>query len=68
MLWNEFDYYMQVKVMDYIASNVLKSNIEENVKEAVVAALNELDMWSNSPCIVIEDIEVALAQDPYIEK
>jgi hypothetical protein len=49
MLWNEFDYDIQTEVLSKIQTLIKK---EHNLllKRGIVAALNELETWSNSPC------------------
>lgn len=67
MLWNELDYDDQIKVLDKISSLVEKEK-DSIVKSGLVAALNELDIWSNTPCnepvdIYKEEFDVSLAFD-----
>lgn len=73
MQWNELDYEMQMKVIERISSLLNKEKNKE-VREALIAAIHELEIWSNSPCTELEEnrypmeeegIFVATAKDPY---
>lgn len=48
-MWNELNYENQTEVMELIKKLAFEQQSHE-VKEALVAALVELNMWSNSPC------------------
>ena len=65
--WNEFDYTTQSEVMDFIDN--FKKKAPSHLKEAVTAAIMELEVWANTPCQEIEVDEegrvIARAQDPY---
>jgi hypothetical protein len=67
--WNEFDYTTQTEVMDFIDN--LRKKAPPYLKEAVVAAVYELEMWANSPCQEIDVDEegrvIAHARTPYGE-
>ena len=48
MQWNEVDYATQLKALGRIAILVARED-DKDVRLAIVAALNELDLWSNNP-------------------
>lgn len=52
MQWNELEYSFQMKVIDRIAS-LLKE--EDEMSYGIIAAIHELEIWSNSPCSILED-------------
>jgi hypothetical protein len=56
LLWNEIDYETQVKVMDLVEQLLLKQT-EIPLQDGMAAALAELEIWSNSPCKVLEQID-----------
>jgi hypothetical protein len=58
MLWNEISYEEQVQILEKIC-DLARQETNFNIKKGLVAALNELDLWSNSPCpeYVDRDIE-----------
>lgn len=61
MQWNELDWATQMKVIDRIATLLRE---DDEMKAGVIAAIHELEVWSNSPCLVIEgDPFVSLATD-----
>ncbi len=68
-MWNEFDYTEQMDVLDFI--DQFKKKAPAHLREAIAAAVTELNMWANTPCLVIEldedGREIARAQDPYEE-
>jgi hypothetical protein len=53
MQWNEVDYDNQMKVVDRI-SDLLDKERDPIMLAGIIAAIHELEIWSNSPCIVIE--------------
>lgn len=53
-LWNEIDYDTQKRVMDLIEELLLKRT-DEDLQDGMAAALSELEIWSNSPCQIVED-------------
>jgi hypothetical protein len=50
MQWNEVDYETQLKALGRIAILVAREE-DKDIRLAIVAALNELDLWSNNPNI-----------------
>ena len=70
MIWNELDYGLQVKVIDRIVE-LLKDEENGDMQDGLIAAIHELEVWSNTPCqIVGEDglpdyVAVAVEQDPF---
>ena len=65
MLWNELSYNDQLKVLNLIEDLLLRQSDEE-MQDGLVAALNELEIWSHAPCggslTSIEEPYVAQAQ------
>ena len=53
MQWNELDYDLQMKVVDRII-NLLDKEKDPMMWEGIVAAMHELEIWSNSPCLTVE--------------
>lgn len=70
MIWNELDYELQVKVMDRIVE-LLENEEDGDMQDGLIAAIHELEVWSNTPCqIVGEDglpdyVAIAVEQDPF---
>lgn len=65
MLWNELTWEMQMQVVDKIEEVLLKeTNVE--MQDAIVAAMNELEIWSNTPCKIIEDFRGSEEGEPYV--
>lgn len=70
ILWNELSYETQIKVMDLMELLLLEqSDIE--LQDGLAAAISELEIWSNSPCEVIdgenESVFIAQATDQNTE-
>lgn len=61
MIWNQLDYNLQQKVIDRIVT-LLETEEDSNMQDGLIAAVHELEVWSNSPCEVL-DIE----EDPFCE-
>jgi hypothetical protein len=61
MIWNQLNYDLQQKVIDRIVT-LLESEEDSVMQDGLIAAVHELEVWSNSPCQVI-DIE----EDPFCE-
>ncbi len=62
MLWNQLDYPLQSKVIDRIV-DLLKDEEDDTMQDGIIAAVHELEVWSNSPCQTL-DVE----DDPFCEK
>jgi len=62
MLWNHLDYNLQSKVIDRIV-DLLKDEEDSIMQDGIIAAVHELEIWSNSHCTVT-DVE----DDPFCEK
>lgn len=66
-MWNEFDYITQAETMNFL--NNFKRKAPSHLKEAVGAAIAELEMWANTPCPELEVDEeghaIVVAQTPY---
>ena len=52
MLWNELNYDLQQKVIDRIV-DLLKDEENDAMQDGLIAAVHELEVWSNTPCIII---------------
>lgn len=68
MIWNELDYELQVKVIDRIV-DLLKVEDDDDMQDGLIAAVHELEVWSNTPCTVMDNSNtyVAEAKDPFPE-
>jgi hypothetical protein len=68
MQWNDLSFDVQQKVYARMEDLLLRETDEE-LQVAIVAAMEELETWDNSPCKVVESKEdwpyVAQAVDPY---
>jgi hypothetical protein len=70
MIWNELDYGLQVKVIDRIVE-LLKDEEDGDMQDGLIAAIHELEVWSNTPCQTVgedglpEYVAVAVEQDPF---
>lgn len=70
MLWNELDYHTQMKVIDRIV-DLLKEENDDLMQDGIIAAVHELEVWSNSPCQIVgedgftEYVAIAVEQDPF---
>jgi hypothetical protein len=68
MQWNELDYSLQQKVIDRIV-DILKDENDSLMQDGIMAAVHELEIWSNTPCTIDEEPMVAKAyfedQDDY---
>ena len=53
MQWNEIDYDNQMKVVDRIA-DLLDKEKAPMMRAGIIAAIHELEIWSNSPCLTVE--------------
>jgi hypothetical protein len=69
LLWNELTYELQMQVLDKF-EDLLQKETDNDVRLAIAAGITELEIWSNTPCKIIEDFEgfsndhVAEATDP----
>ena len=52
MLWNELNYDLQQKVIDRIV-DLLKDEENDAMQDGLIAAVHELEVWSNTPCTII---------------
>lgn len=66
MLWNELDYDAQMKVLSSI-STLLNDDKNSLIHEDILAAIQELKTWSNSP-IFDEDMidDKIICSEPYV--
>jgi hypothetical protein len=61
MIWNQLNYGLQQKVIDRIVT-LLEIEEDSDMQDGLIAAIHELEVWSNSPCQVF-DTEA----DPFCE-
>ena len=61
MIWNELDYATQMRVIDKIV-DLLKDEDDGLMQDGIIAAVHELEIWSNSP---IEG-EIEPEADPFV--
>jgi len=67
MLWNELEYSDQMKIIDRIVS-LLEKEDDSLMQDGIIAAIHELEVWSNSPCQILdEDVLVVQATDSWEE-
>lgn len=70
MIWNELDYSLQRRVIDRIV-DLLKDEEVGEMQDGIIAAVHELEIWSNTPCEIIGDddyVAIAVEQDPFSER
>jgi hypothetical protein len=58
MLWNELDFEIQREVLLKII-NLVDDEPNMETRDAIRAAFLELRMWSNFPCPVIDNKDIA---------
>lgn len=63
MQWNQLEYSFQQKIIDKIVS-LLEGENNEEIQDGIIAALHELELWSNSPILIKtnDDFEEMLVQ------
>lgn len=68
MLWNELEYKEQLKIIDKIVS-LLEREEDSSSQDGLMAAVHELELWSNSPCqgSFESGVLIAEGQDPFEE-
>lgn len=72
MIWNELNYILQQKVIDKIV-NLLKDEEAGEMQDGIIAAVHELEVWSNTPCQIVgedgitEYVAIAAEQDPFLQ-
>jgi len=54
IFWNHLDYTDQVKAINLI-KELANSQPESIIKTALIAAVNELEIWSNSPDNLVKE-------------
>jgi hypothetical protein len=67
MIWNELDYTTQMKVIDRIVE-LLRDEDDDSMQDGIIAAVHELEIWSNSPIAGEEEPYVAQAHFVESEK
>jgi hypothetical protein len=55
IMWNHLDYLTQVKAIDLI-SELIEQQLDQAIKTAIAAAVTELEIWSNTPCEIVNSI------------
>lgn len=72
MLWNELDYSIQAMVIDKIV-NLLKEEDDDLMQDGIMAAVHELELWSNKNLEELQKelpndyVAFAAEQDPFCE-
>jgi hypothetical protein len=61
MLWNELDYETQMKIIDRMIS-LLQDEDNDLMQDGIMAAVHELETWSNSP---LEDKDI-IDNEPFV--
>ena len=64
MIWTDLDFTTQEKVIDKIVE-LLKNEDDDLVQDGLMAAVHELELWSNRP--IPETEEPFIAQAQYVE-
>jgi hypothetical protein len=54
MIWNQLPYELQQKIIDRIVT-LLETEDDDHMQDGLIAAIHELEVWSNSPCEIIGD-------------
>lgn len=65
MIWNKLNYGLRQKVIDRIVT-LLESEEDSDMQDGLIAAVHELEVWSNSPCTVIGETGFE-EKDPFYE-
>lgn len=55
IMWNHLDYFTQVKAIDLI-SELIEQQMDQTMRTALAAAVTELEIWSNTPCEVVNSM------------
>jgi hypothetical protein len=70
MIWNELPYELQQKVINRIVT-LLETENNDDMQDGLIAAVHELEVWSNTPCQIQDADEngtfIAYAADPFPE-
>lgn len=65
MIWNELPYHIQSRVIDRIV-DLLKDEEDDVMQDGIIAAVHELEVWSNSPCTVVDgEHSYEMEKDPF---
>ena len=62
MLWNELDYETQMKIIDRMIS-LLQNEDDDLMQDGLMAAVHELETWSNSP---LQDKDIIDGSEPFV--
>ena len=54
--WNELSFELQMQVLDKF-EELLQQEPDNDMRIAMAAGITELEIWSNTPCKIIEDFE-----------
>ena len=54
--WNELSFELQMQVLDKF-EELLQNETDNDMRIAMAAGITELEIWSNTPCKIIEDFE-----------
>lgn len=52
MIWNQLPYELQQKVINRIVT-LLETESDDAMQDGIIAAVHELEVWSNTPCEII---------------
>lgn len=63
MIWNQLPYELQQKVIDRIVT-LLEDEEDDVMQDGLIAAVHELEVWSNSPCQIIDESGL-VEEDPF---
>lgn len=63
MIWNQLPYELQQKVIDRIVT-LLEDEENDLMQDGLIAAVHELEVWSNSPCQIIGESGL-VEEDPF---
>lgn len=66
MIWNQLPYELQQKVIDKVVT-LLETEEDESIQDGLIAAVHELEVWSNSPCDILGDYGF-IEKDPFSEE
>lgn len=55
-MWTDLSYEFQQQVLDKIENFLLKET-DPDMQEGIIAAMTELEIWSNTPCKIYDKFE-----------
>lgn len=65
MQWNELDYETQMKILDRIG-DLINQEKDVVIQYGIAAAINELEIWSNSPIREVTSLE-DMSKETFVE-